>query len=132
MNRKAKMIVLVITAAVLILAAAWLIIWGGERTDVFISDYTVEDNVMTVSTGVGSSMGYVRNCRTQTKGDGLYLTFCATFGPNCSLGAKDRFEFELPDGCTKIYVHCSTYQDESGFRLMLEKDAETGEWNQAK
>lgn len=131
-NRKAKIIILITTAAILILAAAWLILWGGERTDVYIQDFTVEDNVMSVSTGVGSSMGYVRTCRTETRGDGLYLTFCSTFGPNCSLGAKNEFELELPEGCTKIYVHCSAYQDESGFRLVLEKDAETGEWKQAK
>lgn len=129
MNRKAKTAILIAAAVVLVLAAAWCMIWGGERTDVYIYEYAVEDGTLSFSTFVGSSMGYVRTCRTQTEGDGLCLTFCSTFGPNCSLGARNRFDIELPDGCTKIYVRCSTYADESGFRLELEKDAETGEWN---
>ena len=128
MGKNIKLTLLIAAAVILIAAAGWCLIWGGGRTDVYISDFSVVVDVLSVSTGVGSSMGYVRTCRSETKDGRLYLTFCSTFGPNCSLGAKSRFDIELPDGCTKVYVRCSTYQDESGFRQVLEKDAETGEW----
>ena len=130
MKRKIKLTLLIAVGVLLAAAAAWLL-WGGARTDVFVSDFSVEGDVLTVGTGVGSSMGYVRSCRTETKGDGLYLTFCSTFGPNCSLGAKNRFDIELPDGCAQVFLRCSSYENETGFRLLLEKDEETGEWMRA-
>lgn len=71
-------------------------------------------------------MGYIRGFAD--KGGGVkphYLTFYATFGGfNSSFGAENQFTLELDENDTEIYFN----RADGGYELVLQKDAETGEW----
>ena len=99
-----------------------------ERTDVILIDYSVSEDgsKLTFKTAVPTSMGYIRGFKNS--GGGVkphYLTFYSTFGRwNSSLGAKYEFELDLEETDTEIYFN----RPNSGYALVLQKDAKTGEW----
>ncbi len=124
MKNNTKLRLAVIIAFFLFSVIMWCVLWGGARTDAAVYEPSIEGNTLSFGTFVGSSMGYVRDCRTEYKDGGLYLKFYSTFGPNCSVCARDFFEVELPEDCTTVYV----YKGAKGYLPVLEKNEETGEW----
>ena len=120
----------IVLAVLLVLAAAWLVVTGMQkRTDVFITDWTTSESgdSITITTGIGSSMGFARAVRANERDDTLELDFYNAWGGlNSSLGAKSEFTIELPDGCEKVAVRTS-----DGYRDFLEKN-DAGEWVDAK
>ena len=116
-------------AVLLVLASFYLAGTGFQkRTDVFLAEYSVSEDgaEMTFTTGIASSMGYIRGFKDN--GGGVkphYLTFYSTFGGlNSSFGAKQDFKLELDPEDTEIYFA----RPDQGYELVLVKDGETGEW----
>ena len=116
-------------AVLLVLASFYLAGTGFQkRTDVFLEEYSVSEDgaEMTFTTGIASSMGYIRGFKDN--GGGVkphYLTFYSTFGGlNSSFGAKQDFKLELDPEDTEIYFA----RPDQGYELVLVKDGETGEW----
>ena len=127
MTLKKKIIAAI--AVLLVLASFYLAGTGFQkRTDVFLAEYSVSEDgaEMTFTTGIASSMGYIRGFKDN--GGGVkphYLTFYSTFGGlNSSFGAKQDFKLELDPEDTEIYFA----RPDQGYELVLVKDGETGEW----
>lgn len=127
MTLKKKIIAAI--AVLLVLASFYLAGTGFQkRTDVFLEEYSVSEDgaEMTFTTGIASSMGYIRGFKDN--GGGVkphYLTFYSTFGGlNSSFGAKQDFKLELDPEDTEIYFA----RPDQGYELVLVKDEETGEW----
>lgn len=124
-----KKIIAIILLSIIALCAFCFVGTGFmERTDVALADYSVSDDgtELTFNAGVISSMGYIRGYKDN--GGGVkphYLTFYSTFGGlNSSLGAKSEFVLELDKGDSEIYFK----RARGGYELVLQKNAETGEW----
>jgi len=127
MNKKSIFIIIISITAVLIIS--FLIGTGfRKRTDVVLIDYSVsEDGTKLVfKTTIPTSMGYIRGFKNN--GGGVkphYLTFYSAFGGiNSSFGAKNEFELSLGKDDTEIYFN----RPDGGYELVLQKNAETGEW----
>ena len=103
---------------------------GGKRTDIMLTDYSLSQNgsIMTINVAVASSMGYVRTLSVKQDGDNKYITFYQTYGINSSIGAKDTFQIELNPLCKEIYF----YEGDDQYKLVLQKNAETNEWQEAR
>ena len=121
---------LLIVAAVLLFLYLAVFIWLGffTRSDVYLTGYTLSDDgkeiIMDVS--IVSSMGYTRGYKCEEKGDEKFLSFYNAFGGfNSSVGAKSRFEIEAD--CSRIY-----FKQLGTFRPVLEKNAETGQWEKVQ
>ena len=130
-KKPAERIVLWLLVTVLVLAAVYGIGTGFlERTDVGLVDYSVSEDgtELTLRVAVLSSMGYVRTFRNL--GGGVkphYLVFYSTFGGfNSRLGAKHVFELDLSETDTEVYF-C---RPGGGYQLVLQKNAETGLWQE--
>lgn len=96
------------------------------RTDVVLTDYTLSEDGsrLTFTAGVAGSMGYIRDCRVEEKGDvALVHFYCAFGGLNSSIGAKNTFTVTLPAGCTQVAFP----RTELGFQVVLEQGAD-GLW----
>ncbi len=99
-----------------------------KNPNVVLIDYSIsaDGSEMTLTTGIASSMGYVRDYVDD--GGGIkphYLTFYSTFGGlNSSLGSKNVFTLDLASEDTEIYFN----RADGGYELVLFKDAETGLW----
>lgn len=126
---KKKTIVLVTIAVFMALLLSFFVGSGFQkRTDVVLYDYSLSEDgeELTFYAHVSSSMGYIRGF--SDKGGGVkphYLTFYATFGGfNSSFGAENQFTLELDENDTEIYFS----RADGGYELVLQKDAETGEW----
>lgn len=117
-----------ITALVVLLASYFIGSGFTKRTDVVLADYSVSEDgtEITLITTIPTSMGYIRGF--ENNGGGVkphYLTFYRTFGGlNSSFGAKHEFELELDETDTEIYFN----RADGGYELVLQKNAETGEW----
>lgn len=118
-----------VAVAIAILAAAYLIGTGFRKsTDVFLAEYSVTEDGAAIRLEIqsASSMGYVRGF--QDNGGGVkphYLTFYRTFGGiNSALGMKNAFILQVEPEDTEIYFN----RPDGGYELVLQKDAETGEW----
>ena len=127
MTQKKKMLAAI--AVILVLVSVYLVGTGFQkRTDVFLEEYSVSEDgtEMTFTTGIPSSMGYIRGFKDN--GGGLkphYLTFYSTFGGlNNSFGAKQDFKLELDPDDTEIYFA----RPDQGYELVLVKDVETGRY----
>ena len=124
-NRIFTVIVLVITVLAM---SFWVGSGFNERTDVLLIDYSISENgsKLTFKTAIPTSMGHIRGFKNS--GGGVvphYLTFYSTFGGwNSSFGAKHKFELDLAETDTEIYFN----RPDGGYALILQKDAETGEW----
>ena len=118
-------------AVLTIIAVGVLFVSSGleKRTDVCLAGFSVsEDNsVITITTLLSGSMGYIRDIKTEKINDVIYCSFYSTFGGlNSSIGSKSSFEIQLDDSSAKIYFDRGNGEDE----LMLEKDASTNAWVQ--
>lgn len=130
MKKKSIVIITISVIAVLILSVLSFLVGTGfdERTDVVLTDYSVSEDgtKLTFKTAIPVSMGYIRGF--EDKGGGVkphYLTFYSTFGGwNSSFGATHEFELDLAETDTEIYFN----RADGGYALVLQKDAETGEW----
>lgn len=121
--------IVAVAVAIAILAAAYLIGTGFRKsTDVFLAEYSVTEDGAAIRLEIqsASSMGYVRGF--QDNGGGVkphYLTFYRTFGGiNSTLGMKNAFILPVEPEDTEIYFN----RPDGGYELVLQKDAETGEW----
>lgn len=96
-------------------------------SDVFLNDYSISEdgNVMTLKVGVASSMGYVRTMKEKQDEHKVFLTFYSTYGLNSNIGANSEFQIDLKPTINEIYF----YRGDSGYKLILQKNEETAEWN---
>lgn len=126
--KKKRIAFLVISVITVLIFAFFLGTGFRKRTDVVLLDYSVaEDGTkLTFKATVPSSMGYIRGF--EDDGGGVkphYLTFYSTFGGlNSALGAKYAFELDLSENDTEIYFN----RADGGYELVLQKNADTGEW----
>ena len=109
-------------------AAGILFITPGfqKRTDVYLQDFSVSEDgsVVTLQTFTIGSMGYIRAMETKQVHNEIHCSFYRTFGGlNSRLGAEDTFEIQLDDSIEQIYLNRAGLD-----QLVLERDAETGEW----
>ena len=121
-----------VIAILLILIAAGLLLLstGGKRTDVMLNDFSISEDgkVMTLKVCVVSSMGYIRTMKASEEGNIKYITFYSTYGLNSSIGANNEFPVELQPSCDEIYF----FSKNGEYKLELQKNSETNEWERAK
>lgn len=120
-----KSIIIVPIIAVLLLS---LFVGTGftKRADVVLLDWSVSEDgtKLTFNTTSLSSVGYTRGF--EEKGGGVkphYLVFYSSFG-GLPIGAKNEFALSLSEDDTEIYFNRAG----GGYELVLQKNAETGEW----
>ncbi len=121
-----KKIIIILTIIVIVIIGLLFLSTGGARSDVYLQDFNLDEecNKMTLKVGVFSSAGYVRDLKVKQGGDNKYITFYSTFGINNKNGSKDTFDIELNKSAVEIYF----YTGEKGYKKVLEKNEETGEW----
>ena len=107
----------------------WMIGTGFRKeTTAVVDDYSVnsDNSMMTLHTGVGSSIGFIRKADVSQSEEGeIKVVFISAFGGiNGSIGAKNTYEIPLD----KNSVSISIYQGDN-YRLILKKDIVLGEWN---
>lgn len=127
-----KKTIMFIMSAVLVLGALYIFGSGFVKEgSAFIQDYSVSDDgaSMTITVGVGSSAGHIRNVSVnQQQGGELYLDCISAFGGiNGSIGAKNEFVIPLDKDTTVICL----YRNHNAYEVVLEKGA-SGEWNKVK
>lgn len=103
---------------------------GGKITSAMITDYSISEagDVMTLKVGVASSMGYIRTLKASEDGNKKFITFYSTYGLNSSIGSKDEFQIKLNPSCDEIYL----YSGNDEYKLRLQKNSETNEWERVK
>lgn len=127
-NRRMIGIAVIVTALTVLLGCCFIGTGFLKRTDVVLVDYSVseEGTEITLHTTISSSMGYTRGFKD--RGGGVkphYLTFYSTFGGlNSSFGAKHEFVLKLDKTDTEIWFN----RVDGGYELVLQKNADTGEW----
>ena len=126
---KKKIGVIAILSLIIVIALLFLRT-GGKITNVMISDYSISEdgNVMTLKVGVVSSIGYIRKLKTSEDGNSKLITFYSTYGFNSNVGAKNEFQVELHPSCDEIYI----YSENGEYKLKLQKNSKTNEWDKAK
>lgn len=95
-----KKIAFVVLAVLLIVLGAYLLIFGGKRDDVVITEYSVsaDGSEMTLKASIASSAGYLRKITVSYDDDAVLVDFYSTFGINNPIGAKSEFKVPLrPD-----------------------------------
>lgn len=122
----------IVLCAILALCVLYIIGSGFAKCgSAFIQDYTVSDDgtEMTITVGVGSSVGYIRKvCVHQQEGGKLYLDCISAFGGiNGSIGAKNDYVILLDDDTHTIGL----YRNDSSYEAVLERD-DFGEWKRIK
>lgn len=127
---KKKILIIFLIIIVIILGLFFL---GGfkKRTDVVLTNYSLSENgtKIKLNIGIASSAGYARNIKVKQGGDNKYITFYSTFGfLNNKFGAKNEYEINLNPSCTEIYF----YKGDGGYRLVLQKNEITNEWEIVK
>lgn len=98
-----------------------------KRADVVLLRYSVSEDgtFITLETFLASSMGYIRDIKTEQHDNGVYCSFYSTFGwLNSSIGARNVFNIEVDDFCTEIYFDRVGEKNE----LVLKKDETTNMW----
>ena len=126
MKKKIRNIAIVL----LIVIGLLLCVSGGKMAGIMLIDYSIpkDSNVMTLNVGVSSSMGFVRKMKSSQNGNKKYITFYSTYGLNSSIGSKEEFQVELQPYCDEIYF----YSGNDEFKLRLQKNKETNEWERVK
>ena len=127
-----KKTITVIVGMVLVLGLLYIFGSGFVKEgSAFIQNYSVSDDgaSMTITVGVGSSVGYIRDVSIhQQEGGKLYLDCISAFGGiNGSIGAKSEFVIPLDEETNIIGL----YRNHNAYEAVLEKDA-SGEWNRVK
>ena len=120
-----------IAGVVIVLVLAYFIGPGFlKNPSAYIEDYAVsaDGTEITLTVGVSSSMGYIRNVSVhQQKGGKLYLDCYSAFGGlNGSVGAKDTFTFHLNEETSMIGI----YRNTNCYEAALVK-GEDGSWQRA-
>ena len=116
----------VLCVLALVLAVLFVYSGFGRRTDVYVGESEVSEDgkILTMYTGIWSSMGYTRAVRTEKAGETLQCTFYTAFGGlNSKIGAKSVFDVPV-EGCTEI----AFFRGEDNWQTVLQKDSATGEW----
>lgn len=127
MKKHGRAICIVLT--VIIAAAGLYLLLPGltKRGDVHLTGYalTADGQEITLTVGVMSSAGYVRDVAVhQQEGGKLYLDCYAAFGGiNGSIGAKNEFTVPLEEDTELIAL----YRADNGYEPVLEKD-DAGIW----
>ncbi len=126
---KKKIRVIAILSLIIVIGLLFLST-GGKMAGIMLTDYSIskDGNVMTLEVGVASSIGYIRRFKSRQDGNKEYITFYSTYGFNSSIGAKDEFQVELHPSCDEIYF----YRGNGEYKLRLQKNSETNEWERAK
>lgn len=126
---KKKIGVIVILSFIIVFVLLFLST-GGKITGVMLTDYSISEdgNVLTIEVGLASSMGYIRTLKTSEDANKKQITFYSTYGLNSNIGAKNEFQVELPLSCDEIYF----YSGNDGYKLKLQKNSETNEWERVK
>lgn len=133
MNGKKIIRPIVITFAVLLLIIGVYIVASGFTKDssAYIDNFALNSDltVMTIHTGVGSSVGCIRKVNTKLLDNGeLQLDFISAFGGvNGSIGAKSTYDIPIDKSCTSISIYRS-----NGYQKVLQKDNASGSWNWLK
>lgn len=116
-------------AVIVLLAGLWFVGTGFTKCgSVGMGNFTVSEDgkMLTFNAGVTTSMGYIRGFRAERVDNAQYLTFYNTFGGlNSKFGAKTEFTLPLEENDDAIYFDLLNGEN----RLVLEKDAQTGEWS---
>ena len=117
---------IIIISVIIVVLVVLFLLTGRERTDVYLRDYEISEDgtKMTLKVGVSSSAGYVRKMKRTSGSMNYYFTFYSTFGINSKRGAKDTFEIDLDSNVDAIYF----YTGDKGYKQVLQKDEDTGEW----
>ncbi len=125
--------ILLLSAAGLLVTAVvlWWVLFTGffTRSDVYLQDYSViyrpYGDLITINTGVSSSMGYTRDYKDVSDDPSrMELTFYSAYGgPNGTLGAADVFVLQPDAACTQIWIVRN-----GAPQLALEKAPATGLW----
>jgi len=129
---KKKKFVVIVLAIIVALTALYIITPGfSKQGNVYIADFSASEDgtEMTITIGVSSSIGYVRNIAAhQQQGGKLYLDCYSAFGGiNGSLGAKNEYTVQLREDTETIAV----YRSDNCYDTVLEKD-ENGKWHYAE
>jgi len=127
-----KKTMIIIAGIVLVFGALYIFGSGFTKAgSAFIQDYAVSDDgkSMTITVGVGSSAGYIRDVSIHSQESGKrYLNCISAFGGiNGSIGAKSQFVIPLDKDTSLIGL----YRNHNAYEAVLEKDT-SGEWNRVK
>ena len=131
--KKKKSIVLALVAMVALAIFCAIVIAPGfsKQGNAYITDYSVSEDgtEMTITIGLFTSMGYVREVSVhQQHGGKLYLDCYSAFGGlNGSWGAKDTYTIPLEEDTEIIAL----YRAANCYETVLEKDA-NGVWQHAE
>ena len=111
---------------ILVLGICLILLTGRARTDVYLKDFFVSEDLktMTLKVGVLGSAGYVRKIKQTSGSSNGYYTFYSTYGINSKIGSKDTFKIKLNEDMDEIYF----YTGDGGYRLVLTKHYISGEW----
>ena len=122
---------LIIAISIIALLVICILPTGGKQGGVILRkppSVSEDGSKMTLYVGLVDSMGAIRTYKAKQDGDSLYITFYSTFGLNGSVGAKNEFEIDIDPLCKYIYF----YNGNEGYKLVLEKNSDTNEWQQIK
>ena len=120
----------VLCALLVVLALMFVYSGFGRRTDVYVAEAVSSEDgrILTLHTGIWSSMGYTRAVRTERVGDTLQCTFYTAFGGlNSKIGARNVFDVPVED-CNSI----AFFRGEDNWQTVLQKDPATGAWDWCK
>lgn len=125
---KNKNTVVIVLAVIVALAALYVFAPGfTKQGSVYIADYSLSEDgtEMTITVGVATSMGYVREVSEhQQHGGKLYLDCYSAFGGlNGFWGAKNEYVIQLDEDTEMIAL----YRSANAYDPVLEKDT-NGEW----
>lgn len=129
---KKNKILVIVLAVIVALTALYVIAPGfSKQGNVYITDYSISEDgtEITITVGVSTSIGYVRNVyEYQQHGGKLYLDCYSAFGGiNGSLGAKNEYTIQLDEDTETIAI----YRSVNCYDTVLEKD-ENGKWKYAE
>lgn len=130
MKNKRKVILFSFCLILFIIILSYFLIIGGARNDVYLGNFELSSDgkKMTLKVGVASSAGYIRKMKRTSGSMNHYYTFYSTFGINSKIGAKNTFEIDIDENVDEIYF----YTGNKGYKLVLIKSEDTGEWVKLK
>lgn len=125
-----KKIGVIAVLSLIIVFGLLLLSTGGKVTGVMINDYSVTEggDVIKLKVGLASSMGYIRTFKATEDGNKKFITFYSTYGLNSVIGAKNEFQVKLNSSCEEIYF----YRGNDEYKLRLQKNSVTNEWERVK
>jgi len=101
-----------------------------QKSGIVLADYSTMcgDSIISIKVGDTDSIGYIRSFKDISEENGkMVLRFYRAFGGlNGRVGAQNVFNLLPDEDCTEIYFETS-----EGPKLVLIKDAETGEWKRS-